>query len=179
MFLLPLYPLQLLFINLLSDVFPALALGVGKGNITIMNKSPKHPDEPVVTKRDWMKTIIYGSVIAVFIIAAFIISNKLLKFPAEVSNNIAFFSLAFGQLLHVFNMRSPEEPIFNNQVTRNPYVWMAIGFCSVVLITAYFVPVISNVLSFVQLDLIAWFIIATTSILPLLTIQVIKQIWKL
>ena len=179
MFLLPLFPLQLLFINLLSDVFPALALGVGKGNKTIMNKAPKHPDEPVVTKRDWMKTIIYGSVIAVFVIAAFIISHKLLKFPAEVSNNIAFFSLAFGQLLHVFDMRSPEEPIFNNQVTRNRYVWMAIGFCSAVLITSYLVPVISNVLSFVQLDLIVWFIIAAASILPLITNQVIKQIWKL
>ncbi len=179
MFILPLYPLQLLFINLLSDVFPALALGVGKGTPAIMDKKPKDSDEPVITKRDWVITVVYGVVIAVFVIAAFVFSSEFLNLSSEVCNNIAFFSLAFGQLLHTFDMRSPEEPIFNNQITRNHYVWMAIGFCTVVLIAAYLIPVLSNALSFVALSSQAWLIIAATSILMLVTNQVVKQIWKI
>jgi Ca2+-transporting ATPase len=178
MFILPLYPLQLLFINLLSDVFPALALGIGKGNNTIMNRPPKDPDEPVISKTDWKLIIVYGFVISIFVITSYIISYTLLRLSPEECNNIAFFSLAFGQLLHTFDMRSSEEPIFINQVTKNRYVWMAIGFCASMLLAAYFVPLLSDVLSLVQLDIKAWLIIIATSILPLLANQVIKHFWK-
>ncbi|MFP4489280.1 MAG: cation-translocating P-type ATPase [Bacteroidales bacterium] len=179
LFHLPLLPLQLLFINLLADVFPALALGIGKGSGNIMDRPPKDPDEAIITRRNWMIISVYGAVISIFIIASYIISLKVLGLTPEVCNNIAFFSLAFGQLLHVFNMREADEPVFNNQVTRNKYIWMALAFCAIVLLAAYFIPVISNVLSFESLEPGTWLIIAVTAILPLLTNQIIKKIWKL
>ncbi|MGM0464644.1 MAG: cation-translocating P-type ATPase [Bacteroidota bacterium] len=179
LFHLPLLPLQLLFINLLSDVFPALALGIGKGSGNIMDRPPKDPDEAIITKRNWMIISVYGVVISIFVIASYIISLKVLGLSPEICNNVAFFSLAFGQLLHVFNMREADEPVFNNQVTRNKYIWMALAFCAVVLLAAYFIPVISNALSFESLEPGTWLIIAVTAILPLLTNQTIKKIWKL
>ncbi|MGM0666282.1 MAG: cation-translocating P-type ATPase [Bacteroidota bacterium] len=177
-FNLPLLPLQLLFINLLSDVFPALALGIGLGSGNIMEKPPKDPDEPIITKRNWLITAVYGLVISVFVIAAYIYALEVMGLSKEICNNIAFFSLAIGQLLHVFNMREADEAVFNNQVTRNKYIWYALAFCIIILIAAYFIPVVSNALSFERLEADAWLLISITAILPLLTNQVIKKIWK-
>jgi len=175
MFQLPLLPLQLLFLNLLSDVFPALALGVGKGSRRVMEDPPKDPKEPIMTRKDWYSTGIYGGIIATFVIAAYVVAVHGMHLSDEVANNIAFFSLAFSQLLHVFNMRDPEEPVFNNQVTRNPYIWMALAFCILILLAAYFILPLSEVLSFQDLPLKAWALILLTGFLPLLTIQWIKR----
>jgi len=179
LFNLPLLPLQLLFINLLSDVFPALALGIGKGSSNIMEKPPKDPDEPIITKRNWLITTVYGVVISIFVIAAYVFALEVMGMSKEVCNNIAFFSLAIGQLLHVFNMREAEEAVFNNQVTRNKYIWYALAFCIIMLAAAYLIPVVSNALSFEKLEPGTWLIILITALLPLFTNQTIKKIWKL
>jgi P-type Ca2+ transporter type 2C len=179
MFKLPLLPLQILLLNILSDVFPALALGVGKGSKNIMERSPRDPEEPVITKKEWITTGIYGVVISIWIIGAYAVASKALGMPDEVSNNIAFFGLAIAQLLHVFDMREAKEPVFINQVTRNKYIWMALAFCAVVLILTYSVPVLSDTLSFTDLSWTAWGIIALAGILPMVTIQVIKELRKI
>jgi Ca2+-transporting ATPase len=95
-----------------------------------------------------------------------------------VNNNIAFFSLAFAQFLHVFNMRGAKEPVFDNQVTRNKYVWLAVIFCIAVLLGAYFIPVLAEVLSFQSLDLREWLLIVIAGVLPSLVIQSIKLVTK-
>ncbi|CAM4253889.1 cation-translocating P-type ATPase [Gillisia limnaea] len=174
LFTLPLLPLQLLFLNLLSDVFPALALGIGKGDPGIMKKPPKDPDEPILTKKNWIQIVLYGVILTICITGAYLFAHFVWDQPKEITNNVAFFSLAIAQLLHVFNMRETEENIFNNQVTRNKYIWMALAFCFTVLIAAYFIPGISGILSFQQLELRIWGLIIITSLLPLIIIQLIK-----
>ncbi len=174
LFTLPLLPLQLLFLNLLSDVFPALALGIGEGNPGIMKKPPKDPEEPILTKKNWIQIALYGVILTICISGAYLFAHIVWDQPQEITNNVAFFSLAIAQLLHVFNMRESEENIFNNQVTRNKYIWMALAFCFTVLIAAYLIPGISEVLSFQQLELRIWGLIIITSLLPLIIIQLIK-----
>src|SRR5690606_35438331 len=56
----PLLPLQILFLNLVTDIFPALALGLGKGEEDSMRQPPRDPSEPILTKQDWTATLIYG-----------------------------------------------------------------------------------------------------------------------
>lgn len=97
-FNLPLLPLQLLFMNLLSDVFPALALGLGKGTPGVMSRPPKDPEEPIITKQNWMFVGLYGIIIAVFISGAYLYAWFHWEESKEICNNIAFFSLAFAQL---------------------------------------------------------------------------------
>ncbi|MFP8489006.1 cation-translocating P-type ATPase [Gracilimonas sp. Q87] len=177
-FSLPLLPLQLLFLNLLSDVFPALALGIGKGNPNIMEHDPKDPKEPIINNQNWFMIVMHGLVLSIFIVGAYFFTSLVWGLSDAISNNVAFFSLAFAQLWHVFDMREAEEPIFNNQVTRNKYVWWALLLCIVVLIIAYMVPVISNALSFQDLSLRIWLLIAITSVLPMVTIQLLKQLTK-
>ncbi|MFN4763099.1 cation-translocating P-type ATPase [Gillisia sp. Q332] len=174
LFTLPLLPLQLLFLNLLSDVFPALALGIGEGNPGIMKKPPKDPEEPILTKKNWIQIGFYGVILTICISGAYFFAHFVWDQPKEITNNVAFFSLAIAQLIHVFNMRETDENIFNNQVTRNKYIWMALAFCFTILIAAYFIPGISEILSFQELELRIWGLIIITSLLPLIIIQLIK-----
>lgn len=178
LFTLPLLPLQLLFLNLLSDVFPALALGVGQGNPGVMQKPPKKPDEPILAKKNWLQIGLYGLILMLSISGGYYYAHFVWQESVEVTNNIAFFSLAIAQLLHVFNMREADEHFFANQITKNKYIWMALAFCFTLLFAAYLTPDIAKVLSFVQLEWKAWGLIAICSILPFVVIQTIKYLFR-
>jgi Ca2+-transporting ATPase len=177
-FHLPLLPLQLLFLNLLSDVFPALALGIGKGSNNIMQQKPKDPDEPIISNKNWRMIGLYGTIMTIFVVGAYFFASIYWGLSPEICNNVAFFSLAFAQLWHVFNMREADEPIFSNQVTQNKYVWWAISFCAIVIIGAYLFPQVSSILSFQELQPKVWLLIGITSLLPLFTIQAIKELFQ-
>jgi Ca2+-transporting ATPase len=179
LFKLPLLPLQLLFLNLLSDVFPALALGLGKGDESIMKQPPKDPDEPIINKSNWKAMGIYGSIMAVVLTGGYLLVHFVLGHSHEIANTVTFFSLAFSQLIHVFNMKEPEEKFFNNQVTRNKYIWMALGISFAALFAAYFIPVLHENLSFQDLSLKLWGVAAGLSVLTLIIIQVVKNIFKI
>jgi Ca2+-transporting ATPase len=175
-FLLPLRPLQLLFLNLLTDVFPALALGIGKGRSHVMKEKPKDPDTPILTGNSWKMITIYGSIIAAYVIGAYFFGLYILEVSEEIANNIAFFALAFTQLFHVFDMRDSDEKLFINQVTKNKWVWMAITFCAAVLLAAYFIPGLNTLLSFQPMGLGPWLLVVGTVVISIFTIQVFKEI---
>ncbi|MEE4176501.1 MAG: cation-transporting P-type ATPase [Bacteroides sp.] len=176
-FNLALLPLQLLFLNLLVDVFPALALGVSKGMPGVMHQPPKDPDEPILTKTSWWIISSYGVIIALWVTGAYFAGLFYLDVSNEIANNIAFFSLALTQLLNVFNMRNSEEPVFRNQVTRNKWVWYAISLCGVVIFAAYFSPRINTLLSFQPMGLKPWILVAVTIVLANTSIQLLKH-WR-
>ncbi|MFW5823062.1 MAG: cation-translocating P-type ATPase [Tangfeifania sp.] len=178
LFYLPLLPLQLLFLNLLSDVFPALALGLGKGDETIMQQKPKDPEEPIINKHNWTAMAIYAIVMAAIITGVYLLTYYQFEESKELANTVTFFSLALSQLLHVFNMREPEENIFVNQVVKNKYIWMALGICIAALVAAYLIPLFHDVLSFETLSGIHWLLVGGASVATLIVIQIIKQIFK-
>ncbi|MCF8229796.1 MAG: cation-transporting P-type ATPase [Bacteroidales bacterium] len=173
-FTLPLRPLQLLFLNLLTDVFPALALGIGKGRGKVMEQPPKDPDEPILTKKSWTMISIYGAIIAVYTIGAYFFATYSMGVSKEIANNIAFFGLAFTQIFHVFDMRESDEKVFLNQVTRNKYVWMAVVFCAAALIAAYFIPGLNTLLSFQPMGLEPWLLVVAVVVASIGSIQVLK-----
>ena len=179
LFYIPLLPLQLLFLNLLSDVFPALALGLGKGNKNVMQQKPKDPSEPIINKRNWITTAAYGLIIAVIVIAVYLYTLFYFDQSKETANTVAFFSLAFSQLLHVFNMREPEEHLFKNQITRNRYIWIALAVCLPALAMAYLIPVLSNALSLEKLTMQGWILTGVASVATLLVIQTGKNVFKI
>jgi len=176
---LALLPLQLLFLNLLTDVFPALALGIGKGREAMMKQAPKPPEEPILHRPSWVSIVVYAVLIAAWVSGAYLWGRFQWNLSFEICNNIAFFSLAFAQLLHVFNMRDHDEPFFNNQVTRNKFVWMALALCLALLLLAYFVPALSELLSFQSMGAREWLLIVGVSIASVLSIQGVKSIFKL
>ncbi|HKL20090.1 MAG TPA: cation-transporting P-type ATPase [Halalkalibaculum sp.] len=171
---LPLLPLQILFLNLVTDVFPALALGVGKGEEGVMSRPPRDADEPILTNKDWLGIGGYGLLITAAVLGVLFIALNQSDLNQTEAVTMSFLTLAFAQLWHVFNMRTEGSEIFNNTITRNPYVWGALGLCVILILSALYVPVLAEVMQVVPPDFSGWLIIIGMSLVPLVVGQLIK-----
>ncbi|MEF8817479.1 MAG: cation-transporting P-type ATPase, partial [Salinibacter sp.] len=169
---LPLLPLQILYLNVLNDVFPALALGVGRGTQQAMDRPPRDPDESVVTPYHWRLIGGYGVLIAVTILGAFLIALYPLGMSTAQAVSVSFLTLSISRLLHVFNMRRPESGLFDNEISRTPYVWGALALCLGLLLLAVYWPPLAAILSVVPPGLHGWLLIGGASLVPLLLGQV-------
>ncbi len=177
-FELALLPLQLLYLNILLDVFPALALGVGRGRKEIMKAPPKDPEESIITNLHWVAIVVYGVIIGAAVSGVYFYGYFQMNLSVLACNNVAFFTLAFSQLLNVLNMRDSGENIFINQITKNRYVWMAIALCAVALLAAYSVPGLNTLLSLQDMEPQVWRLIAIGCLIPAVLVQLAKQIVK-
>ncbi len=172
---LPLLPLQILFLNLVTDVFPALALGMGKGDPKLMEDPPRASDEPIMTRRHWVSMGVYGVLIMAFVILGMLLSLHVLEFEAQRSTTISFLILAFAQLWHVFDMRKNHTGLFKNGVVRNRTVWMALALCVLLLLAAVYVPFMSRLLSISSPGPVGWLIVLGGSLAPMFISQILKH----
>jgi len=163
---LPLLPLQILFLNLVTDVFPALALGAGEGSPGMMQHPPRPSDEPIVTAAQWGGVVGYGGLIAVVVLGILLFSTRWLGLTEAQATTTAFLTLAFAQLWHVFNMRDPGSRILRNDITRNPYIWGALGLCTALLVAAIYLPGLSTVLKTVDPTARGWLTVFAGSLVP-------------
>jgi Ca2+-transporting ATPase len=148
----PLLPLQILFLNLVTDIFPALALGMGKGEMDIMNREPRKAGEPIMTPKLWSSTVVYGLCITVAVIGITAYSYFVLELPSIEINNMAFYTLLLGQLFNVFNMSKNEVSFFSNEIIRNPWVWGAIVVSIAITAMAYYIPLVAEALFLTSLS---------------------------
>jgi Ca2+-transporting ATPase len=174
--MLPLWPLQILFLNLVTDVFPALALGLGGGEAHLMERPPRAAKEALLTRRHWLGIAVYGGVFTAAVLGALVLARQGLGLePAEAVTH-SFLTLAFAQLWHVFNMREPGTHPFRNEITRNRYIWGALGLCTALILTVLYVPALAAVLKVHPPDLRGWGLIAGMSLVPLLVGQTIPRL---
>ena len=170
---LPLLPLQILFLNLVTDVFPAFALGTIEADRNVLSRPPKPPSEPILNKPQWLTIITGGSVIAATTLSSMILAIFVLNLHGDAITTMCFFTLALAQLWHVFNMRNWRDGLVFNQITRNTYVWLAIALCLIILTVAALQPDISGALRLTPLPGIAWGTIIALSLIPVLVREVV------
>lgn len=174
---LPILPLQILFLNLVTDVFPALALGMSEGEAGIMDQSPRDPEEPILGKSEWLGIAGYSFIITISVLGALYIAFEWLMLSTNEAVTISFLTLAFAQLWHVFNMRSAGSSFLNNTVTGNPYIWGALLLCIVLLLAAVYVPIVSEVLRVSAPSMTGWVTVLIMSFVPFMIGQATKS-WK-
>ncbi|WP_240507453.1 cation-translocating P-type ATPase [Winogradskyella aurantia] len=172
----PLLPLQILFLNLVTDIFPALALGMGKGEVDIMKRPPRKANEPIMGRKRWASTIIYGLSITVAVVGITAYAYFSLQLSSVIINNMAFYTLVLAQLFNVFNMAESKVSFFNNEVIKNPWVWSAIALSLIITVSAYYISPISEALFLTKLTLeqIGWVVIFALGSLALS--QIIKRL---
>jgi Ca2+-transporting ATPase len=173
---LPVRPLQILFLNLVTDVFPALALGVSEGDPAIMERPPRDLEEPIMTRRHWLSVAGYGLVITFSVLSSFAIAFAWLEWGESRAVTVSFLTLAFAQLWHVFDMRDPGSSFLRNDVTQNVYVWGALTLCVGLLLSAVYIPGLADVLSVVDLSVKGWGLVIGMSLIPWGTARVFKQL---
>lgn len=165
---LPLLPLQILYLNLVTDVFPAFALGVGEGGADVMRRPPRHPKEPILDGPRWLSIALFAAAITAGTLGAFIIALKCLAYAPEEAVTIAFLALAFAQLWHVFNMRDPGTGLIRNEITANPYVWGALLLCTALIMAAVYLPGLSSVIGLQPPGIEGWVLSVGASLVPAL-----------
>jgi len=169
---LPLLPLQILYLNAINDAFPALALGMGEGESRVMARPPRERREPILTRKHWFFIIGYGALIGASVFGAFLLMLKTQGRGQAVP--VAFLTLAFARLWHVFNMRANDARTFRNEITSNRFVWGALALSSVLIAVAVLAPGLSNVLGLHVPGITGWLVVGGFSILPLIFGQAAK-----
>lgn len=175
-----LIPLQILYINLVTDVLPALALGFTKGSSSIMKLPPRNPSEQIIDRRRWISIFTYSGVIAACSFAAVWFAHTTLHNHAgadpQLCNNVLFITLILSQLWNVLNMTTDNNvPIFKTDVFRNKYVWFAIGTCLLITSGAYLAEPVARALGLYWPGLREVFVMFGFSVLSLLIIRVLKR----
>ena len=169
---LPLKPLQILYLNMLNDVFPALALGLGGAAGAVMERPPRDPEEPVICRRHWAMIGGYGAVIAAAVLGAFVLCLGPLGFSEQRAVAVAFLSLSIGRLLHALNMRTAGSGPIRNEITRNPFMWGAWAICLGLLLLAIYLKPLAEILALEPPGTTGWLVVVGASFVPLIVGQV-------
>ncbi|TMV03262.1 cation-transporting P-type ATPase [Ruegeria sediminis] len=171
----PLTPLQILFLNLITDIFPAIALGMGEGARDVMRVAPRRPDEPLVTRRRWKGIVAEGALIGLCAFGAFLI--ELVRSGVETATGVAFLTICIAQLLFVFVMYPRGEALFSSEITRNGYVWFAVFFSTGLMLAGTYLPPLSDVLGIQPPDLEGWATILVAGSAPAAVILVTRRLF--
>lgn len=170
-----LLPLQILFMNIITDVFPALALGMSKGDETIMEKKPIDADAPLLNRHEWRLIWLFSVLLTLSCLGVYAYTALYLHLPSAEVNNVIFYSLAFAQLVHVFNMSSAKVSFWNNEITRNIYVWGALVICLAIIIFTHENELMRKVLKITIAGGDDLWIIALAGFVPFIISKVIRR----
>jgi Ca2+-transporting ATPase len=173
---LPILPLQILYLNLVTDVFPAFALAMGEGEGNVMTRPPRDPSEPILGPLQYAAIVAHGIALSAGAFGALALAHLGLGLDDKSVVTVTFLTLAFAQIWHVFSMRDPQSGLLRNEVTRNPWVWGSILLCSALLVLPAYLPPFARVLHLVQPSPDMWIVILGMSLLPLPVGQVAARV---
>ncbi|WP_317311807.1 cation-translocating P-type ATPase [Clostridium thermobutyricum] len=168
----PFAPVHLLFINLVTDSLPAIAIGVEKGRKDILKEKPRDSKESILTKGFIKEIAFEGIVITIFTLFAFYIG---LKSGKEVASTMAFSTLCLARLFHGFNCRG-KQSIFKLGLFTNKYSWYAFITGVVLVNIVLFVPGVTDLFEVAPLSASNVGLIYLFAFLPTVIIQISKMI---
>jgi Ca2+-transporting ATPase len=165
-------PLQILWLNLLTDTFPALALAVEPGEPGIMQRPPADPRAAILPAAALRPTVGYAVLIALVTLAAF--AWGLRDGTVAVAGTVAFMTLAFAQILHLGNARSAGPVLSPRRALGNPFALGAAALAVALQLLAGLVPPLSRVLRVTQLSVAQWLIVGILGLVPAVVGQALK-----
>ena len=172
----PLLAIQLLWINLVTDSLPAIALGLEKPEADIMDKKPRDSKKGIFADGLWQRIITEGTMLGILTLVAFSVGNYL--YDIEVGRTMAFVSLGLLELVHSFNIKS-EESIFKVGLFENKYLLGAFILGALLQIVVVVIPSVAEVFKLVPLTQVQWMYTFGISILPLIIMEIQKAFNKI
>ncbi len=180
---LPLTALQLLWLNLLSDGAPALALGLEKGDPDIMERPPRPPDEPVINHEMVSGVIVQTIAITGAVLLAY--WRGLTHFGAlsdasaiVTAQTMAFVTLVLSELFRAYTSRSERYPLLKLGVFSNKWMQYAVGFSVVLTLIVVYIPFMQEIFNTVPLTLEEWFLVLPLTLLPSVIAELRKWIMR-
>jgi Ca2+-transporting ATPase len=173
---LPLLPLQILWLNLVTDVLPALALAMEPPEPGVMQRPPRDPVRAILSRAFVATVGTYSALITSATLGVFIFGLHVREVELGHAVTMAFMTLALAQLFHVVNARSPERILFTRRMGGNPWVVAALVVTIGLQVAAVYAPVLSDVLGTHPLGWADWGIVLGASLMPLAIGQLLKPL---
>lgn len=173
----PLLAVQLLWINLITDSLPAIALGLEKPDSNIMDEKPRNPKKSIFADGLWGRIIVEGSMIGILNLLAFTIGKSF--YNLEVGRTMAFVSLGLLELVHSFNIRT-DESLFKTGLFKNKYLIMAFLGGAILQTIVVIIPGLADIFELTNLTLTQWIYTIVISLTPILLMEIQKFVnqWK-
>lgn len=174
----PLQPIHILWVNLITDSFPALALGVDKTKEDVMNNPPRNPKESIFVKSDKVQLIINGVLIGGITLFAFKLGERLYSDSLIHAQTMAFVVLSVSQLFLSLSLRSNTKSAFSLGLFSNKYLVYSILlgiFLQVIIISISF---IANIFKVTPLLLYDWIVVILVSLIPFAINEILKLFRK-
>ncbi len=170
---LPLLPLQLLWLNMLTDTFPALALAMEPGDKDVMQRPPRNPKDAILSRSFMLNVFFYAGLITAATLIAYLWA---LDAAPQKAVTMAFMTLAFAQVLHLGNARSAGAVVTPASIFSNPWAIAGAGLAGALQLLAMFYEPLREVLRLVPLDGREWLITAGCAAAPAVIGQVVKSV---
>ncbi len=175
---LPILPLQILYLNLITDVFPAFALALGDGEGDVLIRRPRDPRQPILGRPQWIRIILQSLLMTVGTFGTLAAATLWLGLDSASTVTVTFLTLAFAQLWHVFNMRGQWSSLMDNEITRNRWIWASLALCTALLVAPPYIPALASVLGLVPPDATMWALIFVMSAGPTVIWQALMIIFR-
>jgi len=170
----PLTAVQVLWMNLVTDGLPALALGMDTPTPDIMDRPPRDPNLGILNRSKQVMILWQGCILSVGALAAFFISYYLLFSDEAQVWTVVFTTLVFSQLLHSFNSRSESLSVMEMPLFDNKALWAAVAVSLALQLAVILIPPLMNVFKTAYVGASGWGLIAACSLLPVMVIDRVK-----
>ena len=168
----PLLAIQLLWVNLVTDSLPAIALGLEKEEDGIMQRKPRDSKKSIFADGLWNIIILEGIMIGSLTLFAFSLGNKM--YNINVARTMAFVTLGLTELVHSFNIKS-KESIFKAGLFENKYLIASFIGGTILQTIVVIVPVFANVFKLCPLNMTQWLYTILISISPIFIVEIQKK----
>ena len=174
----PLIPIQLLWLNLVTDSFPALALGVERGEADIMDEPPRDPDEPILDTEIKITVAIQSIAITVATLLAYFVGLKWYGQAEGLQHarTMAFSTLIICELLRSYTARSIDKTVFEIGVFTNKKLVMATVFSFLLMLVVIYVPVLNDAFGLMDLGPREIAVVLGSSVIPLVAGEIQKKV---
>jgi Ca2+-transporting ATPase len=174
---LPILALQILYLNLVVDILPAMSFAWEPGEAGIMRRSPRDPQKGIVNRKFLLNILLSGALIGFGSLGVFWYGLNQ-GYSVELARTVGFTTLAVGQLLHVFNVRKTEKFGLDRSLLENPLVLIALGTSLALQAAAIYLPFLQSVMETRALSGFHWLLVAAGAIVPTVLIQTIWAIGR-
>jgi Ca2+-transporting ATPase len=172
----PLNAIQLLWLNLVTDIFPGLSLAMEAPEPEVLSQPPRNPDEPIIKKSDFGRIVFESATLSVSTLTAYAYAIRRYGFGPQAST-VAFFTLTSAQLLHTLSCRSEHHSLFSKEkLPRNSYLNAAVVGSFAIQILAIAVPPLRNLLKISPVNFVDTAVIIGSALWPLLLNESTKNI---
>ncbi len=175
---LPLVALQILWLNLITDIFPAFALALEPSAPDVMTRPPRDPQEALLSFRFVGLIAWQGLLLTGVTLLAFGVGMRWYGTEGEglrQATTMAFMTLALAQVFHAFNARSQRRSAFTSRMFTNSWLWAAMGMCLILQAAAVYLPLLQQVLHTVPPTGSDWGVIAACSLMPVAVVELVKM----